>query len=257
MIDSHCHIDRIDVSNLKGGYGELIKNANARGVRGILCVSILPDDKKPQKFADFYECVWATVGLHPCYVDDALLKSSSELICLSSAKNIVGFGETGLDGFHEKVSDTQRKSFISHLEAGKVANLPNVIHSRNASVETIDLIHRYGSTRSVGVLHCFTDNWNVAKKALDMGLYISMSGIVSFPKSLELHEVCKKIPKERLLIETDAPWLAPVPYRGKKNEPAFVYHVAKAVAKIRGVSVEEIDERTTENFFRLFPRATY
>ena len=153
------------------------------------------------------------------------------------------------------MTDIQRESFITHLEAGRKSGLPIVVHTRDAQDETIDLIREYGSTQVAGVLHCFTESWEMAEKAIDLGYYISMSGIVSFPKATNVHEVCRRIPADRLLIETDAPWLAPVPHRGRPNEPAFVSHVAEAVAVIRGTSPESIAEQTTENFYRLFRAA--
>ena len=157
-----------------------------------------------------------------------------------------------MDGYHQPVTETQRESFITHLQAGATLGLPIVVHTREAREETIALIARYGSSQHSGVLHCFTETWEMAKAALDLGYYISMSVIASFPKATNVHEVCRKIPADRLLIETDAPWLAPIPYRGKPNEPAYVSHVAEAVAQLRQTSPEAIAEQTTENFVRLF-----
>lgn len=254
MIDSHCHLDCIDVSN-RDGMQSVLDNAKAHGVDRMLCISITLGNDAPRRLAKAFESVWASVGIHPCHAHEEPDVTVDRLIELAASENVIAIGETGLDGYHDPVTDLQRHSFITHLEAGKRAGLPIVVHTRDARDETIDLIKKYGSTEVTGVLHCFTETWEMAKKALDLGYYISMSGIVSFPKAINVHEVCRKIPEDRLLIETDSPWLAPVPYRGKTNEPAFVSHVAEAVATLRGSTSESIAEQTTENFYRLFRAA--
>ena len=254
MIDSHCHLDCIDVSE-RDGVQSLLDNAKTHGVDRMLCISITLGNDAPRRLAKEFDPVWATVGVHPCHAHEEPNVSAELLLELASEDKVIAFGETGLDGYHEPVTEIQRQSFIAHLKAGKQAGLPIVVHTRNARDETIDLIKIHGSTSATGVLHCFTETWEMAKKALDLGYYISMSGIVSFPKAYNVHEVCRKIPADRLLIETDAPWLAPLPYRGKPNEPAFVSHVADAVAALRGSKPTSIAEQTTENFYRLFQAA--
>ncbi|MGA1207675.1 MAG: TatD family hydrolase [Litorivicinaceae bacterium] len=252
MIDSHCHLDCIDGADQPARVQELLDRAAAHGVHGMLCISITLGNAAPRHLAASYDPVWATVGIHPCHADEEPAVSVDQLCTLAAAPKVIALGETGLDGYHQPVTDLQRASFIAHLQAGDTLGLPIVVHTREAREETIALIAQYGSASQTGVLHCFTETWEMAKAALDLGYYISMSGIVSFPKATNVHEVCRKIPADRLLIETDAPWLAPVPYRGKTNEPAFVSHVAEAVARLRGTAVETIAEQTTENFERLF-----
>jgi len=252
MIDSHCHLDCIDVSQREGGIQSVLDLAHHHGVDRMLCISITLANDAPRRLAKAYDPVWATVGIHPCHAHEEPGVTVETLLELAQADSVIALGETGLDGYHDPVTDVQRESFIAHLEAGKRADLPIVVHTRDARDETIDLIKAHGSTEVAGVLHCFTESWEMAERAIDLGYYISMSGIVSFPKATNVHEVCQKIPTDRLLIETDAPWLAPVPYRGKTNEPAFVSHVAEAVATLRGTTPEAIAEQTTENFYRLF-----
>jgi len=255
MIDSHCHLDCIDVSEREGGVQSVLDLACEHGVDRMLCISITLGNDGPRQLAKAYQPVWATVGVHPCHAHEEPGVTVEYLLELARADSVIGLGETGLDGFHDPVTDIQRESFITHLEAGRKSGLPIVVHTRDAQDETIDLIREYGSTQIAGVLHCFTESWEMAEKAINLGYYISMSGIVSFPKATNVHEVCRRIPANRLLIETDAPWLAPVPHRGRPNEPAFVSHVAEAVAVIRGTSPESIAEQTTENFYRLFRAA--
>ena len=255
MIDSHCHLDCIDVSEREGGVQSVLDLAREHGVDRMLCISITLGNDGPRQLAKASQPVWATVGVHPCHAHEEPGVTVEHLLELAKADSVIALGETGLDGFHDPVTDIQRESFVTHLEAGRKSGLPIVVHTRDAQDETIDLIREYGSTQVAGVLHCFTESWEMAEKAIDLGYYISMSGIVSFPKATNVHEVCRRIPADRLLIETDSPWLAPIPHRGKPNEPAFVSHVAEAVAVIRGTSPESIAEQTTENFYRLFRAA--
>lgn len=256
MIDSHCHLDCINVASRERDIQSVLDNAKAHGVDGVLCISITIDNDAPRQLAAQYDPVWATVGIHPCHAHEEAKVTLDELKALTNAKDVIALGETGLDGYYDPVSDIQRESFKMHLTAGKDLGLPVVVHTRDAPEETISIIKSYGSTKVTGVLHCFTESWEMAKQAVDLGYYISMSGIVSFPNAVNVHEVCKKIPRNRLLIETDAPWLAPVPYRGKTNEPAFVSYVAKAVAELRGENISDVAAYTTENFYRLFGAAS-
>ncbi len=256
MIDSHCHLDCIDVSERPGGVQSVLDQAAEHGVDRMLCISITLGNDAPRRLAAAHEPVWATVGIHPCHAHEEPDVTHEILSEAAASPKVIALGETGLDGFHEPVSDAQRHSFQVHLEAGKALQLPIVVHTRDAREETLAMIKAHGCLETAGVLHCFTESWDMAKAALDMGYYISMSGIVSFPKATNVHEVCRKIPDDRLLIETDAPWLAPVPHRGKPNEPAFVSHVAEAVAALRGVAPEAIAEQTSENFYRLFKAAS-
>ena len=255
MIDSHCHLDCIDVSAREGGIQSVLDLAQQHGVDRMLCISITLGNDGPRQLAKAHE----PCGRPSVFIPVTRMKNLESRLnsCWSWPRpiRVIALGETGLDGFHDPVTDVQRESFVTHLEAGRQAQLPIVVHTRDARDETIELIKAHGSTETAGVLHCFTESWDMAQQAIDLGYYISMSGIVSFPKATNVHEVCRKIPADRLLIETDAPWLAPVPYRGKPNEPAFVSHVAEAVAMLRGTSPEAIAEQTTENFYRLFQAA--
>ena len=254
MIDSHCHLDCIDVSTRDGGIQSILDAAQAHGVERMLCISITLGNDAPRQLAAQHAPVWATVGIHPCHAHEEPDVSVDQLCRLAQAPDVIAFGETGLDGYHEPVSDVQRQSFQTHLEAGRIKGLPIVVHTRDARDETIALIKAHGSTEVAGVLHCFTESWDMAAQALDLGYYISMSGIVSFPKATNVHEVCRKIPKDRLLIETDSPYLAPVPYRGKRNDPSLVVHVADKIAELQGISAQEVADQSTQNFFRLFSK---
>jgi TatD DNase family protein len=169
---------------------------------------------------------------------------------------VVALGETGLDYYYSKDrSEQQKQSFLNHLQAGADLGLPVIVHTRDARTDTINLIKARGSPDSAGVLHCFTESWEMARQALDEGYYISISGIVTFRNADELRAVAKKVPLDRLLVETDSPYLAPVPYRGKSNQPRYVRAVAEYVAELRGLSLPQLAEQTSENFFRLFKRA--
>tara|TARA_B110000977_G_scaffold58601_1_gene79674 strand:- start:89 stop:739 length:651 start_codon:yes stop_codon:yes gene_type:complete len=199
-----------------------------------------------------FEGVSASVGVHPMDVGDQLA-DMNELLKLASAPEVVAIGETGLDYFYTKDSAAlQKESFRQHLQLSKSLRKPVVVHTREARADTIEIIKQYGDPAVAGVLHCFTESWEMASQALDLNYYISFSGIVTFKSAAELKEVAKKVPLERLLIETDSPYLAPVPFRGKKNEPKYVVEVAKCIADLRGLALEEIAEITLNNYNNLF-----
>ncbi len=257
-IDSHCHLD----------FPELAAELPARLVRmqelqvtHALCISVnLEDFPRVIATANSDDRLYATCGVHPDYLPAEHEEPTVEkLLQLTKANpKVVAIGETGLDYFRLKTDpqlpdmDWQRNRFSVHIEAAKQLQMPLIIHTRAASEDTLRMMTEQGAGDAGGVMHCFTEEWSVAKRALDLGFYISMSGIVSFKNAAAVHEVAMKVPANRLLIETDSPYLAPVPHRGKLNEPAFVSFVAKAVANLRGVSAESIGIQTTENFFRLF-----
>lgn len=222
----------------------------------MLCVSI-----SMQQFQSMYELiepyptVFASVGVHPLSADedrvdfDTLLKETRR-------DKIVAIGETGLDYYYQTdTKEQQQESFKTHLKVAGQTKLPVIVHTRDAREDTLELIKSHGNLDSAGVLHCFTESWEMAQAAMDLNYYISFSGIVTFRNAADLREVVKKTPFERILIETDAPYLAPVPHRGKKNEPKYVVDVAQCIADLKGVSVEEIAEISAENFYRLFPKA--
>jgi TatD DNase family protein len=255
-IDSHCHLDFPELSK---NLPERLSKMTELKVTHALCISVtLEDFPRVIATANSDPRLYATCGVHPDYLPAEHEEPTiNGLIELTRANpKVVAIGETGLDYYritdNPQVSnmDWQRQRFVVHIEAAKKLQLPLIIHTRNASEDTLRIMREQGANS--GVMHCFTEDWDVASRALDLGFYISMSGIVSFKNAKIVHEVAKKLPLDRVLIETDSPYLAPVPHRGKLNEPAFVSHVAQAVAQLRGVSVEVIGEATSNNFFNLF-----
>lgn len=255
LVDSHCHLDR-----LKYKEGENLETAvqfaRERGVEKMLCVGISTENRQAvTDIAEQYEEVFASVGVHPLDVETGLA-SIEDLIAWSKHDKVVALGETGLDYYYSADQKTlQQESFVLHLEAAAQTKLPLIVHTRDARQDTLDLIREHGNLESAGVLHCFTENWDMASKALDMNYYISISGIVTFRNADELRNVCKQIPMDRLLIETDSPYLAPVPYRGKPNQPAYVREVGEFIAELKGVSYQELIKATGDNFHRLFYKA--
>lgn len=256
LVDSHCHLDRLDLSNYNGRLEEAIAAARARGVSHMLCVCISDDNREQViKIANAYEGLYASVGIHPSDVAQAPA-SIEEIERWAGANKVVALGETGLDYHYSgEKKEVQLQSFANHLTAGVKTGLPVIVHTRDAREDTILMIRKYGSTSTAGVMHCFTESWEMARQALDLGYYISLSGIVTFKNADALREVAKKVPLERLLVETDSPYLAPVPYRGKPNEPKYVCEVATFIAELRGQTFDALAEHTSENFFRLFSRA--
>lgn len=254
FIDSHCHLDRLDLSRYDNGLEGAIRAANEAGVAEMLCIGIdLDNAQTVVDIATKYDGVYATVGVHPLDIGDSLANMEA-LETIAGQPQVVAIGETGLDyHYSEATGDLQRQSFQQHLELAARMEKPVVVHSRDAREDTLNLIRDYTAiSHRAGVLHCFTESWEMAKQALDMGFYISFSGIITFRNAEQLREVVKQVPLDRLLIETDSPYLAPVPYRGKKNEPKYVTEVAKCVAELKGVSVEALGEVTSVNFHRLF-----
>ena len=256
LVDSHCHLDRLKLDQFDGELGDVLDLARSRGVGKFLCVGISLDNAdRVVEIAGQYDDVVCSVGVHPLDVDSGLA-DVEKLIALSAQPNVVALGETGLDYYYStETQEIQQQSFTAHLQAAAQAGLPVIVHTRDAREDTIDLIREHGSREHAGVLHCFTESWEMAKAALDLNYYISLSGIVTFKNAEELRDVARKIPLERLLVETDSPYLAPVPYRGKPNIPAYVREVAEFIAELRGLAYEELAEITTQNFYRLFPRA--
>jgi len=221
----------------------------------MLCVSVnLEDFPQVKSLADQYDHIFASVGVHPCY-EDVREPSADELIEIGSDDNIIAIGETGLDYFRIENKDMtwQRDRFVRHISAAKTVNKPLIIHTRSAADDTMRILKEEGADQCRGVMHCFAEDWEVAKKALDLGFYISFSGIVTFKSATNVQEVARKCPIDRVLVETDSPYLAPVPLRGKTNEPAYVRHTAQFVADLKGMSLESIAQETTQNFFELFP----
>lgn len=253
FVDSHCHLDRLDLTPYSGDLAAAISAAKDCGVHRLLCIGIdMQNAAAVIDIASRFDGVSASVGVHPMDVGDQLA-DMTELRQLASAPEVVAIGETGLDYYYTKDSAAlQKESFRQHLQLSKSLRKPVVVHTREARADTIDIIKRYGDPDVAGVLHCFTESWEMASQALDLNYYISFSGIVTFKSASELKEVAKKVPLDRLLIETDSPYLAPVPFRGKKNEPKYVVEVAKCIAELRGLALEEVAEITLNNYDKLF-----
>lgn len=250
FIDSHCHIN---FPELSGNIDDVLLNMRNNQVSDALCVSV-DLDKFPQilSLAEQHDNIYASVGVHPDYELEAE-PTRDELVKLAQHPKVVAIGETGLDYFRLQGDlEWQRNRFRTHIRAAVECNKPLIIHTRSASADTLRLMREEGADKARGVMHCFTESLEVALAAIEMDFYISFSGIVTFKKALELKEVARRIPLERMLIETDAPYLAPVPFRGKLNQPGYVKHVAEEIAKLRGISVEEVGETTSANFRKLF-----
>lgn len=257
LVDSHCHLDRLDLKPYEGKLEKALVSARERGISAMLCVCI--DEENKDVVVDIARSnkgVFASVGIHPCDVKETFL-TTDQLKAWVNDDKIVAIGETGLDYYYSRdFEDQQKQSFTAHLTAAGDLGLPVIVHTRHAREDTIDLIRAHGNTSSAGVLHCFTESLDMAKQALDLNYYISLSGIVTFKKAEELREVARYVPMDRLLVETDSPYLAPVPYRGKSNEPKYVREVAEFLAELKGMSYEEFSDQTSANFYRLFSRAS-
>lgn len=256
LIDSHCHLDRLDLTPYNGSLDALLDAARGRGVGKFLCIGVDADNAATvQQLADIHADVFCSVGIHPLDLKDGKATDLVWLLERLQHPRTVAIGETGLDYHYQpELAEQQKASFAIHLEAAKQTGKPVVIHTRAARQDTLEML-READLANAGVLHCFTEDWEMARAALDMGYYISLSGIVTFRNADALREVARQVPADRLLVETDSPYLAPVPHRGKSNEPQFVCEVAAFLAELRGEALEHFREQTTDNFHRLFPLA--
>ena len=250
LVDSHCHLD---FPELAGKLDAIVEAMRENQVTHALCISVtLQDFPQVRAITERFDHIYGTVGVHPDYPDVPAV-SVDEIVMLANHPKIVGIGETGLDYYRIKENcEWQRKRFRTHIQAARQCGKPLVIHTRDAAKDTLDIMREEGAREAGGVMHCFTGDWETAREAMDLGFYISFSGIVTFKNAHSLREVAKQVPLDRMLIETDSPYLAPVPYRGKTNEPALVRYVAAEIARLRGIDLEEISERTSSNFFQLF-----
>ncbi len=250
FVDSHCHLD---FPELVAQLPDILNKMQDNRVSHALCVSVnLPDWPGLIDIVEQHTPLWASVGVHPDY-EDTVEPDVQFLVERSRHPKVVAIGETGLDYFRLKGDLTwQRDRFRTHIRAARKAGLPLIIHTRASSEDTITLMREEQAAEAGGVMHCFTESWEVACQAMDMGFYISFSGIVTFKSAKDLQEVAKRMPLDRILIETDAPYLSPVPYRGQLNDPSKVIHVAEMLAQLRGVSLSTIEEASTTNFFNLF-----
>lgn len=253
FVDSHCHLDRLELDKLGLSLEQVIAAALERKVEHMLCVSVsLAEFTDMAATVADYPQVSISCGEHPLHQTGTV--DPEQLLQLCQQPQVVAVGETGLDYFYAPESKlAQQAAFVSHIAVARQVNKPLIVHTRDARSDTIALLKSHQAEQAGGVLHCFTESYEMAKAALDLGFYISISGIMTFRNADELRGVVKKLPLDRLLIETDSPYLAPVPYRGKTNQPAYVTAVADAISELRGISVASLAEQTTANFYRLFP----
>ena len=259
LIDSHCHLDHVPDDELEA----LLDRAQTAGVRGMVTIgtrlSAAPLNRRLTRHARPDLAIWCTIGTHPDHVADEAVPDPDQLAALASAPEVIGIGESGLDYFHgeQAVRPLQQASFQAHLRAARMADLPLVIHARDADADVAAILveeHKAGGPFRF-VLHCFSSGEALARTALSLGGYVSFSGILTFPKSEELRRIAARIPADRLLVETDSPYLAPAPRRGKRNEPSFVGHTASVLAGVCGVEDDALGALTSRNFRRLFSKA--
>ena len=253
LVDSHCHLNTLDLAPFGGNIDGVLTAAHEQGVEHFLCVSInMEAYPAVLKIAESHKQVTASVGLHP-NERGGHEPETDELVELARHPKVVAIGETGLDYFRSEGDlEWQRDRFRRHIAAAKQSGKPLIIHSRDAKEDTLKILDEEDAAAAGGVMHCFTGDWDMAQRAMDLNFYISFSGIVTFKSAQELQKVALKIPADRMLVETDCPYLAPVPHRGKPNHPAFVRHVAEFVAELRGESCEQVAEVTSRNFATLF-----
>jgi len=253
LVDSHCHLNFPELAvNLPA----IKQSMQDNEVGYALCISVtLPDFPQVLALAETNENFYASVGVHPDY-ENIVEPTVEELIKLASHPKVIAIGETGLDYFRLTGDlEWQRTRFRNHIRAAISCGKPLIIHTRNAAEDTLRIMREENAQQVGGVMHCFTESLDVAKQAIALGFYISFSGIVTFKNAASIKEVAKQIPLNRILVETDSPYLAPIPYRGKINQPGYVKYVAEEIAKLREISLEEVSVATTENFFRLFKHA--
>lgn len=254
FVDSHCHLDFPEYAD---HLSDILARMKEAKVQNAMCISVdMPDFPKVLALAEAHEQLFATVGTHPDY-EDTPEPTEDQLVELAKHPKVLAIGETGLDYYRmgDKTyadMEWQRERFRTHIRAAIRANKPLIIHTRSASEDTIKIMKEEGASKVAGVMHCFTESWEVAQAAMDLGFYISFSGIVTFKSAKDLQATCQQVPLERMLIETDSPFLAPIPHRGKTNEPAWVAHVGQFIADLKGVPVATVAKHTTENFKTLF-----
>ncbi|MBI4190721.1 MAG: TatD family hydrolase [Betaproteobacteria bacterium] len=250
LVDSHCHLDFPELAGKLDAVFELMRENQ---VERALCVSVtLEDFPRVRQLAQDYPHLYASVGVHPDYEGVAPV-TSRELVALADHPKVVAIGETGLDYYRLKGDlEWQRERFRAHIRAARERGKPLIVHSREAADDTLRIMREEGAGEAGGVMHCFTESWEVAAAAMRMGFYISFSGIVTFKNAKLLKEVARQVPLDSMLVETDAPYLAPVPHRGKTNQPGYVRHVAEEIARIKGTTLDQVAKVTTDNFNKLF-----
>lgn len=257
MIDSHCHLD---FEELNKDLKKILNNAKNQNVLGMqtICTKIKEFDKLIN-LSSKHNNIWCSIGTHPHNAEEESHISAEEIIKLCKNKKVIGIGETGLDYYYENSKkNIQIESFLKHIYVSQKTKIPIIIHAREADEDIINILNsEYKKEKFSGVIHCFTSSYELAKSALNIGFYISFSGIITFKNADDIRESCKKIPIERILIETDAPYLAPVPYRGKRNEPSFIKETLNKISEIKNINQDDVEKITTYNFFNLFKRASY
>jgi TatD DNase family protein len=256
LIDSHCHLDRLDLKPYENDFGCLMQQIRAENIEHLLCISIdLEAYPAMRELVADYDDISVTVGVHP-NENEGHEPTVEELIELGKDEKVIGIGETGLDYFRSEGDLTwQKDRFRHHIHAAKALKKPLIIHTREAKQDALDMLQEDNAGEVGGIIHCFTEDWEFAKRALDLNFYISFSGIVTFNSAKKIHEVAKKVPADRFLIETDSPYLAPVPHRGRPNYPQYVKHVAQTVADLRGISLNSVADLSTRNFYTLFKKS--
>lgn len=253
FFDSHCHLDRIDLGDHNNSFSQLLDEIRADQVTRMVCISVnLESFEEMYDRIQPYPDIFCSVGVHPDY-ENVKEPDVDQLVQLASKEKVVAIGETGLDYMDgSEDMEWQRRRFSIHIEAAKECNLPLIIHTRNARSDTLEILREHDADKVGGVMHCFTEDWEMARQLIEMNFYISISGIVTFNQAENVRQMAKKIPSDKLLIETDAPWLSPVPFRGKPNHPGRVRYVAEKLAEIRGEKLEDLAQSTFENANRLF-----
>lgn len=253
LADSHCHLDRLDLTRFADGLAGVLAAAKAQGVTRLLSVATdLDGGSALARLIEPYPQIVRSVGVHPGE-DDARPPTVAELVALGQESRVVAIGETGLD-YHYGADSAARQQdwFRIHIAAARQLGKPLIVHSRSARDDTLRILTEAGAAEVGGVLHCFTEDWAMAEQALDLNFYVSFSGIVTFKNARPIQDAARRMPADRLLVETDSPYLAPIPHRGKPNQPAWVRHVAEFVGQLRGESLEQIAAITTANYLRLF-----
>lgn len=253
LVDSHCHLDRLKLDEDNGDLTQPLIRARENGVGAFLCISTdLAKVPNMLSLVEGQSDIYASVGVHPLSKEIPEIRCE-DIVTLADHPQVVAIGETGLDNYYDSDHvEHQQQSFIEHLKASAVTQYPTIVHTRDAREDTLRLIAEHGDDNVGGVLHCFTESLEMALAAIDMNYFISFSGIITFNNAAELRDVVKAIPLERILVETDSPWLTPMPHRGKSNEPKYVKQVAECVANIKGISYDEVIDTTGANFQRLF-----
>lgn len=254
LVDSHCHLN---FPHFAGRVADILQNAREQAVDALLCISTNWEDQRDVlDLANAHDHLWASVGKHPTH-EGGHEPTIDELVRATEHPRVVAIGETGLDRYRGTGDFAwQDARFARHIAAARETSLPLIIHTRAAADATLDMLQAHDAGSAGGVMHCFAEDWEIARRALDLGFYISFSGIVTFRNAKAVQEAARRVPLDRLLVETDAPYLAPVPHRGKTNEPAFVRHTAARVAELRDIPFASLAEATTANFYRLFSRAS-